>query len=61
MPWPDRTVQTCIAGESTIIKDLREYLMVDRALPNKYAYISSYWEIGLVEDEHQAMKRTETA
>lgn len=61
MPWPDGTVQTCIAGESTMIKDLRKYLMVDRALPKKDAYISGYWKIGLVEDEHQAMKRTETA
>ncbi|MEM1274788.1 MAG: siderophore-interacting protein [Pseudomonadota bacterium] len=50
-------VQTCIAGESSVIQALRAHLMNDRQLDKKDAYISGYWKIGLVEDEHQQMKR----
>jgi len=59
--WPDGVVQTCIAGESTTIKALRSYLLTDKGLPKEDCYISGYWKIGLIEDEHQKMKRAETA
>ncbi|MGY9048432.1 hypothetical protein P775_23800 [Puniceibacterium antarcticum] len=55
--WPDGRVQTCIAGESSVINGLRQYLQVERGLPRDDTYISGYWKIGLVEDEHQNMKR----
>lgn len=58
--WPSGTLQTCIAGESGMIKTLRQYLLVERKMPRGDAYISGYWKIGLVEDEHQKMKREET-
>ena len=61
MDWPDGTVQTCIAGESGMIKILRQDLLVTRGLPKADCYISGYWKIGLIEDEHQQLKRAEAA
>lgn len=61
MDWPPGTVQTCIAGESSVIRSLREHLHKERKVPRKDTYISGYWKIGLVEDEHQKMKRNEAA
>ncbi len=57
MNWPDGRVQTCIAGESGVIRALRAFLHQEMNLPREDTYISGYWKIGLVEDEHQAMKR----
>ena len=59
MDWPDGTVQTCIAGESGMIKTLRQELLVARGMPKADCYISGYWKIGLIEDEHQQLKRAE--
>ena len=59
--WPDGTVQACIAGESGVIRALRAFLHNEKALPKKDTYISGYWKIGLVEDEHRRMKRAEAA
>ena len=59
MDWPNGTVQTCIAGESGVIKALRTFLLTEKQLPKKDAYIAGYWKIGLVEDEHQIEKRAE--
>ncbi|WP_305983676.1 siderophore-interacting protein [Roseibium sp. MMSF_3544] len=61
LDWRPGVVQTCIAGESSVIRTLRDYLHNDRKLPKKDTYISGYWKIGLVEDEHQKMKRAEAA
>ena len=55
------SVQTCIAGESAMIKALREEILIKRGVPKQNAYISGYWKIGLIEDEHQQMKRAEAA
>lgn len=59
LDWPEGRVQTCIAGESSAIKPLREMMHREKKLPRDDAYVSGYWKIGLVEDEHQAMKRAE--
>ena len=61
MDWPDGVVQTCIAGESSVIRALRDHLHNVRGVPKTDTYISGYWKIGLVEDEHQKMKRAEAA
>ena len=57
--WPEGRVQTCIAGESTAIKALRSLILSDKGLPKQDCYISGYWKVGLIEDEHQKMKRSE--
>ena len=56
---PEGRVQTCIAGESGVIRSLRAFLHQEKALARADTYISGYWKIGLVEDQHQAMKRAE--
>ena len=59
LDWPEGRVQTCIAGESGVIRALRGFLHREKALPRDDTYISGYWKIGLVEDEHQKEKRLE--
>jgi len=59
--WPDGVVQTCIAGESGAIKTLRDYILSEQKTPREDAYISGYWKVGLIEDEHQQLKRSEAA
>lgn len=61
LDWPDGAVQTCIAGESGVIRSLRDFLHNEKKLPKSDTYISGYWKIGLVEDEHQEMKRAQRA
>lgn len=61
LPGLTGRVQTCIAGESSVIKALRVELLRTRGLRKEDVYISGYWKIGLVEDEHQVMKRAEAA
>ena len=59
MPWPKGRIQTCIAGENSVIKDMRTFLLREKGLTKDDAYIAGYWKIGLIEDEHQKMKRQE--
>jgi NADPH-dependent ferric siderophore reductase len=61
MEWPSGVLQTCIAGESSVIRSLRSYLHNERKVPKKDTYISGYWKIGIIEEEHQKMKRAEAA
>tara|TARA_R110002096_G_scaffold14582_5_gene50718 strand:+ start:31833 stop:32615 length:783 start_codon:yes stop_codon:yes gene_type:complete len=56
---PNGVIQTCIAGESGVIKSLRGFLTNETDIPKENIYISGYWKIGLIEDEHQAQKRLE--
>ncbi|MBM7069233.1 siderophore-interacting protein [Actibacterium sp. 188UL27-1] len=57
--WPAGRVQTCIAGESGVIRSLRGFLATEKNVARGDTYISGYWKIGLVEDEHQKVKRAE--
>lgn len=59
LDWPEGRIQTCIAGESNAIKDIRHFLLREKKLPNEDVYISGYWKIGLIEDQHQKIKRLE--
>lgn len=61
MKWPNGRVQICLAGEHGAIATLRKYLLTERGLDRTDCYISGYWKIGLVEDEHQILKRAEPA
>ncbi|MEM9171148.1 MAG: siderophore-interacting protein [Pseudomonadota bacterium] len=54
---PQGRIQTCIAGESGVIKRIRDYLREHADLRKQDTYISGYWKHGLVEDEHQKVKR----
>ena len=57
--WPSGRIQACVAGESGVIRRLRTLLLQEKRLPREDSYISGYWKIGLVEDEHQKIKRLE--
>ncbi|MBX2835721.1 MAG: siderophore-interacting protein [Gammaproteobacteria bacterium] len=57
--WPDGRVQTCIAGETSAIRAIKQFIKQEKNVAAKDSYISGYWKIGLVEDEHQQMKRSE--
>lgn len=59
MDWPDGRVQTCVAGESGVIRALRAFFHQEQSIPRADTYISGYWKIGLVEDDHQKLKRAE--
>jgi len=59
LDWPNERIQTCIAGESGAMKSLRALLNQQDNLQRSDTYISGYWKIGLVEEEHQKMKRAE--
>jgi len=59
LDWPKGRVQTCIAGESGLIRRLRAFINKDMGLPRDDVYISGYWKIGLIEDEHQKLKRAD--
>jgi NADPH-dependent ferric siderophore reductase len=61
LKWRTGILKTCIAGESSLIKKLRHYLMIEKRVPKQDAYISGYWKIGLIEDEHRAWKNSQTS
>lgn len=56
--WPEGKVQVCVAGESATVKSLRKLLVEERGVDKSSAYLSGYWKIGLIEDEHQDFKKT---
>lgn len=56
--WPEGRVQVCVAGESSTVKALRQFLLNEKGIDKKSAYISGYWKIGLVEPEHQKFKKS---
>lgn len=58
LDWPKGRIQVCVAGESGIVKLLRQFLVREKNIGKSDAYISGYWKIGLVEDEHQKFKKT---
>lgn len=59
--WPEGPIQTCIAGEHGMVRDFKQFLLKEKQVPARDTYISGYWKIGLVEDQHQIMKRQEAA
>ncbi|MGD1888717.1 MAG: siderophore-interacting protein [Cohaesibacteraceae bacterium] len=60
MEWPEGEVRTMIAGETGTVSALRLLTRGQRGVDRKKSYASGYWRIGLVEDEHQKVKREET-
>ena len=60
LEWPKGRVQTCIAGESGVIRSLRAFLAQEKHLSREDTYISGYWKIGLIEDEHQQAKHNDS-
>ena len=57
LDWPDGRAAVFVAGEAGVIRAFRHWLVKERNLPKDDVYISGYWKIGLIEDEHQEEKR----
>ncbi len=58
LTWPDATPGVFVAGEFTAVAGLRAYLLDEKGLDKRSIYVSSYWKIGLVEDEHRIAKNS---
>lgn len=61
LDWPNGFAGIFVAGESGAIAALRKYLVAERGLDRRAMYISAYWKIGLVEDQHQVQKNVAAA
>ena len=57
LTWPSGRIQVCVAGENSTVKSLRKLLLKEKEIQKSDAYISGYWKIGLIEDEHQKLKK----
>lgn len=57
LEFPEGRVQAFVHGEAHFVKELRQLLRVERALPREDLSISGYWRLGHDEDGWQASKR----
>lgn len=55
--WPKGKVYAWAASEFTAMRGMRQYLRTERGLGPAELYISSYWKLGLNEDDHRSVKR----
>lgn len=61
MRWRPGYPSIFVAGESGVVKELRNHLYQERGIPKEDTYVSAYWKIGLEEDAHQIQKRMAAA
>lgn len=57
--WLEGTPNVWVAGESSIVRELRSYFAKDKQLDREHRYTSGYWIIGQNEDAFQMVKRQE--
>ncbi|KEI72462.1 siderophore-interacting protein [Endozoicomonas elysicola] len=55
-PWPEGSVSAWCACEFSAMREIRQLLKVERAVPREKLYISSYWKQGISEEEHKIIK-----
>lgn len=53
------TCQVAVIGEHAVVATLKDYFISEIGLDPEKNYISPYWKIGLVEEEHQRLKKSE--
>jgi len=53
------SLQVAVIGEHTVVATLKDYFFAEVGLDPNENYISPYWKIGLMEDEHQRLKKAE--
>ncbi|MBB5953626.1 NADPH-dependent ferric siderophore reductase [Saccharothrix tamanrassetensis] len=56
LDFPPGRVHAFVHGEAAMVKDLRGYLRVERAVPREQLSISGYWRLGKDEDGWQSTK-----
>ena len=54
-----KSLQVAVVGEHSVVANLRDYFFKDVGLDPARNYISPYWKIGLIEDQHQVLKKAE--
>ena len=58
LDWPPTSsISVFAAGEHNSTMAIRDYLLKELNIPRDRTYISGYWKIGLIEDQHQIEKR----
>ncbi|MEV7438713.1 siderophore-interacting protein [Streptomyces griseoviridis] len=57
LEFPEGRVHAFVHGEAHFVKELRQLLRVEKALPREDLSISGYWRLGHNEDGWQASKR----
>ncbi len=57
LPWPAGRVHAFVHGEAGSVRDLRQYLRVERGLPKADLSISGYWRLGADDEGWRAGKR----
>lgn len=59
LEWLSGTPSVWVAGESSIVRELRGYFAKTKLLDREHRYTSGYWIIGQDEDAFQFVKRQE--
>lgn len=57
LQWLDGQPAVWTACEFKTMKKIREYYRQTRSVPKSHLYISSYWKLGLKEEQHKHEKR----
>ncbi|MEM8935855.1 MAG: siderophore-interacting protein [Pseudomonadota bacterium] len=57
---PEASLSIFAAGEHNSTMAIRDHILKERKIGRENAYISGYWKIGLIEDQHQVEKRKDT-
>ncbi|NED97333.1 siderophore-interacting protein [Phytoactinopolyspora alkaliphila] len=60
-PWLPGRANVFVHGESRLVKGLRSYFLDERGVDPEFLSLSGYWRTGLIEDEFQAWKKTDSA
>jgi len=57
MEYLEGTANIFVAGELSTIREIKRYIGEEASFKDSFRYISSYWKIGLNEEEHKLAKR----
>ena len=57
--WPAALVSTWVAGETSMVRQIREHFVAEKGLEREFRYTSGFWKIGHTEDTHHLIKRSE--
>jgi len=58
--WLDQNPYVWVACEFSKMKDLRDFFQKEKKINKKEMYISSYWKLGLDQEEHKIVKKEDS-
>lgn len=56
LTWPNGSPQAFVHGEAGFVRELRRWLLVEKALPREQVSISGYWRVGSDDEAWRAAK-----